>query len=773
MFFVFIYSFTHLLNCRNAAQKRKLEVVREEKRRQEILNKRHQEQKQATEKYQRCHVGTRPRFSPRHHAHSPTQGHMDLEEALQLVRGGSGTRTGTGTGSPNEQSRGAMQRMYHQQHHARDSLDRSYLRASRVGSAGPGEERQGRGRPMSGGGRPQDASTRAELMERSMRNMTSSRSRFEQQLEHHQQFLMEQQQKSLHDFNQAIRREIDSDTKVQGVEDNEADNLPWRSESLSSLDSLEQEEEDQSSSLGNSQQDHQALKEFHQMAEQQRDVRQIRDDFDHGDFSAKEQQQARKFGAEPNRPSLERAGRPQSVKVPAARDQHSGGDCQRHPNGQSQGDRAAITSMAGNGHVIGPIPQGYYSPPAGTPPSCTPVIQGNLSYYPDSLDANHSSSEKRVTVGTALRLPQQPSAASQAIKQPPPTLQYDSQLLMHRKFENRPNHSGVVGKESKHANDSSGNAESAQQRNRVANSRPVPEQQPTSALTQDEHPRERPKAHVYAWTSPPPVENDQDLNSAPPAASQHTVDRQASSDSSHYTANMVADRVMATNLHPQTSRNISTAATTTWVYQTVNSTRSKEPAFSQANTNSVSVSPSKTSSGSQPTHAEIPKGQGQKPGTALTSTGTYPSATGLKFVASVPASFQGHPHLSDHNRQQGSDNQNLGQGHTGSVREPSGSTHQQQRGGSINQGTLGLVNGRLTVIDSGQPQNACYERKITVVEDQTDNAKEVRGILKRMNKDEPSKATGGGQTRFNVQDSVEIAKKHLQHNTDLKRKTVG
>nr|KAG5706857.1 hypothetical protein BaRGS_004192 [Batillaria attramentaria] len=52
-------------------------------------------------------------------------------------------------------------------------------------------------------------------MERSLRNLTNSHSRFEQQLEQHQQLLVEQQQKSLHEFNEAIRREIDTDAKVQ------------------------------------------------------------------------------------------------------------------------------------------------------------------------------------------------------------------------------------------------------------------------------------------------------------------------------------------------------------------------------------------------------------------------------------------------------------------------------------------------------------------------------------------------------------------------------
>ena len=286
---------------------------------------------------------------------------MDLEDALQAVRGSSS--------SPNEQSRIAMQRLYHQQQNARDPLERSYVRASRVGSASQSEGHQNHSRPQSG--RPLDASMRSELMERSMRNMTSSRSRFEQQLEHHQQLLMEQQQKSLRDFNQAIRREIDADTKVQGVEDNEEDNLPLHSESLSSLDSLEEENE---LSLSNSQQDHQALKEFNQMAEQQRDARQMQTDFDRGDNVVNEP--TRNFGVEPGRPSQERVGRPQSAKVPAMREQHAP---QKVANGQNQAEPTTIMGMTSNSHVIGPIPQGYYTPPAGIPPSSTPVSYTHLT----------------------------------------------------------------------------------------------------------------------------------------------------------------------------------------------------------------------------------------------------------------------------------------------------------------------------------------------------------------------------------------------------------
>ena len=668
---------------------------------------------------------------------------MNLEEALRLIRGGSASN------GPDEQSREAIQRLYNQQQNGRDPLERSHNRSTRVSSASSRESGQGHNRPLSG--RPLDASLRAQLMERSMRNLTSSRSRFEQQLEQHQQLLVEQQQKSLHDFNQAIRQEIDADTKVQGVEGTDADNVPLRSESLSSLDSLE---EGNQSSLENSQADHQ----FHQMTEQQREAYNAQNGDVHGDSTAQNRALAQELG------SQERLARPQSAKVSAMKGQR---ETQPYAYGQTQNQiqgGANVATTLNNSHIIGPIPQGYYTPQAGVPPSSTPVIQGNLSYYSDSLDASQSVAERRVAVGTALRLPQQSPPVSQPVKQPPPALQYDSQLLAHRKFETCPNQkkSGVGPRQFSDNNDA---VDNAQQRNNKNSSNPTSEE-PTSALTQNEQPNERPKAHIYAWTSPPPEESEQESNFI------HT-DGQANINS-NYSASMVADRVMATNLHPQTSRTISTAATTTWVYQTVNAAHNKEPVYTQSGTVPSSSASHQSSFAAQGSQAEIPKGQGQKPGSVLTSTGTYPATTGLKFVASMPPSYQSHMQSAD-NRQQsqphGSHGQNHNQNQVGTGRETGSSTHQNYRGGSVSQGTLGLVNGKLTTIDIGQSQYNHQEKKITVVEDDMDGKKEVRSILKRVKKDPAPKVTEG-VTRFNVHDSVEIARKHMKSYEDVKRKKV-
>ncbi|XP_076444592.1 uncharacterized protein LOC143282739 isoform X2 [Babylonia areolata] len=699
------------------AQKRKQEAAREEKRRQEILNRRHQEQKQATEKYQRCHVGNRPRFSPspRRRGHSPTRTHVDIEDALRLIRG-------SASSIPNEQSREAIQRMYNTQQNGRDPLERSHVRSSRASSAGQRETRKSQNRPLSG--RPLDASMRAQLMERSLRNLTSSRSRFEQQLEQHQQLLVEQQQKSLREFNQAIRKEIDSDTKVQGVEENEPHDIPLQNESLSSLDSLEEGNQ----SLGNSLQGQQALKDFHQVSEHQREAFQTHSNNDKGGNTMMQHQ--RRPDAEQGYPPGDRSGRPQSGKAPVSRPQY---DTQRQGDGPGQADRANVS--AGGAHIIGPIPQGYYSSSNGAPVSSTPIIQGNLSHYPDSLDVTQANPERHIAVGTALRLPQQSPPVNQPVKQPPPSLQYDSQLLAHRRFE-------VHSTQNNGQSPSGNNMNTYQQEVHSKNTTTKMPEELTSALTQNEHPNERPKAHIYAWTSPPPEENGQDQYTAPSTLPPNN-------NTNSYSASVVADRVMATNLHPQTCRTISTAATTTWVYQTVSSAHNKEPVYTDANVSNNMTHTHQTSFGTSPSHVEIPRGQGQKP------AGAHPATTGLKFVATGP---QDYMQASDNRQQSDShatDNRYQSQG-------VSRKEAQQTRGGTT-------VSGKLITMDTGQADAVKQGQKITVVEDQMDGRREVRSILKKANKD---MLNPGGPTKFNVQDSLEIAKMHMRKHEQVQRKKV-
>ena len=80
----------------------------------------------------------------------------------------------------------------------------------------------------------------AELHNKSLRNLTSSRSLFEQQLESHQQLLMDQQQKALRDFNQQILSEMGGEIPDGVGVDNGKNSERSDTSSLSSMDSLEE-----------------------------------------------------------------------------------------------------------------------------------------------------------------------------------------------------------------------------------------------------------------------------------------------------------------------------------------------------------------------------------------------------------------------------------------------------------------------------------------------------------------------------------------------------
>lgn len=227
------------------AQKRKQEAQREERRRQEILSKRREEQKNATEKYQRSHMppGSRNnsgRSSPR--KGSPRRQYVPgLDDALKLIRKNnfhdrppSGREYSTIANFSNENE---------------DPLKRSYFAH---------HSSQGVTRPSSGRPNQHRYEAEAQLMDYSLKNLTSSKSLFEQQLEQQQSLHLEQQQKSLKEFNEAVQMELDS-AKLGHEKDDRVDpdeNEMRMSDSCSSLDSLEKlydNNENQQSELLNNQ----------------------------------------------------------------------------------------------------------------------------------------------------------------------------------------------------------------------------------------------------------------------------------------------------------------------------------------------------------------------------------------------------------------------------------------------------------------------------------------------------------------------------------------
>ncbi|KAL5010869.1 hypothetical protein ScPMuIL_013174 [Solemya velum] len=212
---------------RASAVRRKNEVQKEEKRRQNILAKRREKQREATEKYQRSHLPTRP--SSNYDYRGATHGVAVLEQALRLVRGTSPTSHQASASSPKHHARYSSNRSFHKE--TAEALNRPYY-----------NQHVSPPRPQSPAERVKEYSktvaARNEMHNKSLRNLNNSRSLFEQQLEHHQQRMIEQQQQSMWEFNAAVMKEIQNDKFVQGVA--EADDILSRSASLSSLDSLEE-----------------------------------------------------------------------------------------------------------------------------------------------------------------------------------------------------------------------------------------------------------------------------------------------------------------------------------------------------------------------------------------------------------------------------------------------------------------------------------------------------------------------------------------------------
>ena len=219
--------------ARSQAQKRKIEQLREEKRRHEILTKRREEQKQATEKYQRSHIPPSARqHSGRRSPRRPGGGQM-LEDALRLIRG-----------SPrHSRPSSARDRVTSPRKENEDPFEKSYFEKRGQHVTRPGSARIGH---------QIDQHARAELMDHSLQNFTSSKTLFEQQLEQQQNLLLEQQQKSLLEFNTAVQREIDSDVNnYDCIGDEDEKNFSNFDGSCSSTDSLEESKVSECNRSGN------------------------------------------------------------------------------------------------------------------------------------------------------------------------------------------------------------------------------------------------------------------------------------------------------------------------------------------------------------------------------------------------------------------------------------------------------------------------------------------------------------------------------------------
>lgn len=151
------------------------------------MTRRRDEQRLATEKYQRSHLPPSARQNYRPVAR--TFGGTTLDTALQLIRGGF---------PHHNRPISSHERFLSLADENVDLLNSSFNKLRPHSS-----------RPASSWvGHQLDPKERAELMNYSKQNLTASKTLFEQQLEQQQSFLLEQQQQYLNDFTNAVNSEI-------------------------------------------------------------------------------------------------------------------------------------------------------------------------------------------------------------------------------------------------------------------------------------------------------------------------------------------------------------------------------------------------------------------------------------------------------------------------------------------------------------------------------------------------------------------------------------
>jgi hypothetical protein len=152
------------------------------------------------------------RWSPRR-----TNIHTQLDDALRIVRG---SPASSRSGSARTRNQSSPTSSFYRQNS--DPLSKPYFNKYAHPSINNGN----------------GTNKQEELHNKSLRNLNNSRNLFEQQLESYQQSLLEQQQKTLREFNKQIMKEIEVDKNVINYDQNEDNGLD-RSESLSTVDSLE------------------------------------------------------------------------------------------------------------------------------------------------------------------------------------------------------------------------------------------------------------------------------------------------------------------------------------------------------------------------------------------------------------------------------------------------------------------------------------------------------------------------------------------------------
>ncbi|XP_074662604.1 uncharacterized protein LOC141915098 [Tubulanus polymorphus] len=231
---------------RALAIKKKIEQQREEKRRQEILSKRRERQKEATEKFQRQNKQYKQKIQ---------QDNITVEDALRAIRGSPQPTIR----QPSPQPHHPSPSQHRQQSPSHNNRYDSNYNGSCYNNFGFSSRSEAQTIPASTNNKyaylinrlnqtdyqqQQQGHNLLDLFNRSHNNLSNSRQLFEHQLHQqqlqHQQLLIEHQKQTLQQFNDALATEILNDNKIQGVDDDEENNeeVIDDNDSLSSKDSL-------------------------------------------------------------------------------------------------------------------------------------------------------------------------------------------------------------------------------------------------------------------------------------------------------------------------------------------------------------------------------------------------------------------------------------------------------------------------------------------------------------------------------------------------------
>ncbi|XP_030850804.1 centrosomal protein of 126 kDa isoform X3 [Strongylocentrotus purpuratus] len=211
--------------------KKKLEAQREAKRRQEVLDERRQKQREATNRFQRQNKGSARRHHDFYHT-GHGSGTPSLDDVLQMVGVPSSLSLKYGQGYSTYQHNGTVPVSTYP---TTSNYSGAYV--DNNANIAAGSESRGYTKP-----------THSALQSVAKQGRTDSRtSLIEQEIAEQQQKLIQQQQRTLQEFSQAIQNEASKGGSGSGLQ---------RSESLSSVDSLEEhrrEREDLTQNYGTKQ----------------------------------------------------------------------------------------------------------------------------------------------------------------------------------------------------------------------------------------------------------------------------------------------------------------------------------------------------------------------------------------------------------------------------------------------------------------------------------------------------------------------------------------